>query len=305
MTRVPCPECKFTNRPDDARCVYCKADLPKTAAKPDVADYQLTRRFSRAKARPRRPQPRVQPKTLLPEPTGRLLSKAFLWSESLPPIPLDRPRLVIGRHRDCDLVLPAKEVSRRHAIIKTRGAKVIVFQDQGSSNGSWVNGERAAGKPIVLHVGDALQIGPYALEVRGSATLQTEEDSSTKMFKLLEPSAAVSGKLEEMPLSEILQAMEFNKKTGTLLVESDRETGVVVVERGAPLVASWGDKRDDEAVIAMIALHAGSFSLTSHADPVEPTMASTLSSILFEASRRFDEGPDDDTISIAVDLLGK
>jgi len=70
---------------------------------------------------------------------------------------LTLPEMVIGRDPSADLVIDSAGVSRRHAVvIRTNGD--IQVQDLGSSNGTFVNGERLTA-PKTLHPGDVLQLG--------------------------------------------------------------------------------------------------------------------------------------------------
>jgi hypothetical protein len=64
---------------------------------------------------------------------------------------------VIGRSRDCDVVLSDQNVSRRHAEVRPSGGKWIV-KDLGSTNGVKVNGRRIQG-PQSLKRGDAIELG--------------------------------------------------------------------------------------------------------------------------------------------------
>lgn len=48
---------------------------------------------------------------------------------------------VVGRQDDCDIVLGAGEVSRRHARLQVVGNRVEV-EDMGSANGTFINGDR-------------------------------------------------------------------------------------------------------------------------------------------------------------------
>jgi hypothetical protein len=64
---------------------------------------------------------------------------------------------VIGRSRDCDLVLEDPNVSRHHAEVRPSGASWIV-RDLGSTNGVKVNGRRIAA-PQSLKRGDAIELG--------------------------------------------------------------------------------------------------------------------------------------------------
>src|SRR5918995_49560 len=72
----------------------------------------------------------------------------------------------IGRE-GCDVVLPDPEVSRRHAAIRSTGTGVAV-EDLGSSNGTFVNGERVSGTRPLSH-GDVVRFGNTEWELRGTA----------------------------------------------------------------------------------------------------------------------------------------
>ncbi len=64
--------------------------------------------------------------------------------------------LVIGRDPDCQVVIPSREVSRRHATIRP-GLLGYILTDS-STNGSFVNGERVAGSQL-LGDGDVVRVG--------------------------------------------------------------------------------------------------------------------------------------------------
>jgi FHA domain len=73
-----------------------------------------------------------------------------------------REELVIGRELDCDVVLPAETVSRRHARLIFRDGG-WVLQDLNSTNGTRVNG-RYVGR-CRLRPGDQLAIGDQLLRI--------------------------------------------------------------------------------------------------------------------------------------------
>ena len=68
---------------------------------------------------------------------------------------------VIGRSRDCEVVLSDQNVSRRHAEVRPSGGKWIV-KDLGSTNGVKVNGRRITG-PQSLKPGDTIELGTSTL----------------------------------------------------------------------------------------------------------------------------------------------
>ena len=69
---------------------------------------------------------------------------------------LDRPEMVIGRSRGCDILLEQDSTSRRHAVIRF-SAGCYQVQDMGSTNGTCVNDESVS--DCRLSDGDELRLG--------------------------------------------------------------------------------------------------------------------------------------------------
>ena len=65
---------------------------------------------------------------------------------------------VVGRSRDCDVVLADANVSRRHAEVRPAAAGTWTISDLGSTNGVLVNGHRIAGAEQ-LQTGDRIALG--------------------------------------------------------------------------------------------------------------------------------------------------
>lgn len=65
---------------------------------------------------------------------------------------LDKPRIMIGRHPECDIQITDTAVSGRHAVIEVEknafleGVYDIFISDNGSTNGSFVNDEPVNGR---------------------------------------------------------------------------------------------------------------------------------------------------------------
>ncbi len=72
-------------------------------------------------------------------------------------LPLPQQGGVIGRSRDCEVVLEDTGVSRRHAELRP-GADGWVVSDLGSTNGVRVNGQDIHGAHL-LHPGDRIELG--------------------------------------------------------------------------------------------------------------------------------------------------
>lgn len=71
---------------------------------------------------------------------------------------IDRDRTVIGRSSDADIVLTSDSISRSHAIIE-RDAGGFVIVDDGSRNGTFVNGDSVSTDPHRLDDGDVIVLG--------------------------------------------------------------------------------------------------------------------------------------------------
>jgi S1-C subfamily serine protease len=65
-------------------------------------------------------------------------------------------KILIGRSPECDVVVLSDAVSLRHAAIEIEGRQADIF-DLGSTNGTFVNGERINRK--VLEIGDRIRLG--------------------------------------------------------------------------------------------------------------------------------------------------
>jgi pSer/pThr/pTyr-binding forkhead associated (FHA) protein len=72
-------------------------------------------------------------------------------------VPIKDAEFLIGRGADCDLRLPIADISRHHCIIRV-GPDEATLMDLGSSNGTYINGQRIRSQ-TVLHTGDVLRVG--------------------------------------------------------------------------------------------------------------------------------------------------
>lgn len=72
--------------------------------------------------------------------------------------------LIVGRSRECDIVLASDNVSRRHARL-TLDERGLIVEDLASANGVRVNDSRVEGVAF-LKAGDVLRVGDFRLHVR-------------------------------------------------------------------------------------------------------------------------------------------
>ncbi len=86
---------------------------------------------------------------------------------------LEEGERTVGRSRTCDISVNDPSVSRRHVVLKAGSGKILL-KDLGSSNGTFINGERVQ-ETGELHHGDTLGLGDADLNVRviGTSAFQT------------------------------------------------------------------------------------------------------------------------------------
>ncbi|HVS13398.1 MAG TPA: cyclic nucleotide-binding domain-containing protein [Thermoanaerobaculia bacterium] len=100
---------------------------------------------------------------------GRLVDRASgleLPLPSKPDLTVGRPDQAAGTVPDVDLSQLNRDrtVSRRHARILRREGRLWVYEEPGTTNGTWVNGERvASATPVELSAGDELGFGSVRL----------------------------------------------------------------------------------------------------------------------------------------------
>ena len=163
--------------------------------------------------------------------------------------------IVVGRSSDLDMVLVEDMVSRRHAKISVNGDTVMI-QDLGSTNGTFVNGERV--EKMTLTDGDRVLIGTSIIKL---VTTEGPPVPASQPRKRLEEVAAgrrtnqvrsMSGAIDEVPLPDLLQLFGSSRKTGMLVIKTDTDTGKVFLETGRIVSAAINDS---EALSAEKAVH--------------------------------------------------
>jgi hypothetical protein len=143
-------------------------------------------------------------------------------------------QVVIGRSSELDMVLVEDMVSRKHAKITCSAGKIII-EDLGSTNGTFVNGEKI--KQTRIKEGDRILIGTSILKVVAQGSTAAPMDEAQVKQKLEEAavlaaarqtksSSSMTGKLEEVPLPDLLQLFQTSKKNGVLLIKGEREARI-------------------------------------------------------------------------------
>jgi hypothetical protein len=223
------------------------------------------------------------------------------------PIEENRP-IVVGRSSDLDMVLVEEMVSRKHARIELKEGKIHI-EDLGSTNGTFVNGER-----IVkgwLKEGDRVLIGSNILKV-----IAMTDEGGVPNTRRAPPGAApaakpstprkteagggesrMRGSLEEIPLPDLLQLFGTSRKSGVLVVETDQHVGRIFLDQGLIHHVTVELSGGKEVAIAplkafyrMLTWDQGSFELEPPSTKkFESPLNASVQEVLMEGFRQRDE----------------
>jgi pSer/pThr/pTyr-binding forkhead associated (FHA) protein len=83
--------------------------------------------------------------------------------------PLEGDQIMVGRDSSNAVAINDAEVSRRHARLIFQGGKYVI-EDLGSTNGTFVNGQRLSG-PHVLKAGDVVAFGEQIVLMYDAANI--------------------------------------------------------------------------------------------------------------------------------------
>ncbi|MBI3910237.1 MAG: FHA domain-containing protein [Armatimonadetes bacterium] len=152
---TPAGVCPYCGQPPDPFTGACACSVPAGAAAASIAPSPPGAYGAAGRAAPYAEQPAVGGAPAVPGGGPRLVAAAGPLVGHV--IPLAGPCLTIGRSPDRDLVLAGDNMaSRVHARIDLEGGG-YVLRDEGSSNGTYVNGLRVSEQ--LLHSGDEIRVG--------------------------------------------------------------------------------------------------------------------------------------------------
>lgn len=157
--------------------------------------------------------------------------------------------MIVGRERDCDIVIPLRQVSRRHSQISPAPDGAII-EDLGSKNGTYVNGG-LVNEPMPLSDGDEIQISLAQdfIYLSSDATMPLESlplEMQKRRLRLDADARRVW--VLDQELDPSLSASQFN-----LLQALYKQTGAVI-PRTEIIVAVWGSAAEGVSEQALDAL---------------------------------------------------
>jgi len=130
--------------------------------------------------------------------------------------PVDTDSLVIGRSTKCDVSIPDRFLSRRHARLYRQGEDSWLVEDLGSRNGTFVNGRRIDG-PVEVHPGDVLTISASLVKLVGEG----EDDSTSTDFRFRPASDVLQKTSTPPPTDRGANAQELQRFADRLAIVNE------------------------------------------------------------------------------------
>ncbi len=215
----------------------------------------------------------------------------------------DGKDIVVGRSSELDMVLVEEMVSRKHAKITVRRVKISI-EDLGSTNGTFVNGERI--QNAELHEGDRILIGTSILKVVADSPAGADSHSNVKPMAGRrgtrhrtnsspgndEP-PRMTGHLDEIPLPDLLQLFSTSRKSGVLVLHNEGRIGRIMLDEGRIHFALIEDQPELLAlkcIYRMMDWNSGLFELEPHdTTRYKGALDAAVPEVLMEVLRQQDE----------------
>jgi len=151
-------------------------------------------------------------------------------------VPLRDQPIYFGSAPTCDLVLSDKTVSRRH-LMAVREAQEVILRDQGSTNGSYIQGSRF--KEITIGYGAEVKVGRTVLKYLPEEEVVEPEVSDSDIFGSL-----VGRNLKMRRLFKLME--DVAKNDATVLIEGETGTGKELI---AEEIHNHSPRRDGPFVV--------------------------------------------------------
>lgn len=188
--------------------------------------------------------------------------------------------LRVGRHHENDIVLRDSVVSRFHATLRwDQNADRPVLYDNGSQNGTNVNGKDVIGRAEPLVNSSRITIGPYVLTVDLHGTDEKSpvpaliEDAPDSVALFTEQGPEVKGSLDAPDaIRQLLLRLECERRTGTLQLELGSGRAHVTFGAGRIMDAGYEGLTGLRALDRVAQTTQGTYRFTREMEPIDQAM---------------------------------
>jgi hypothetical protein len=172
----------------------------------------------------------------------------------------------------------------------------IWIEDLGSTNGTFVNGEKI--KRARLKEGDRVLIGTSILKLIAGDAPRDAMDAKRELENVAQQrrtsqQRTMSGSIEEVPLPDLMQLFGTSKKSGVLVIRTDDDVGRIYLKKGNIAFAIINDLDDVQplkSLYRMLTWQKGLFDLDPPEERELPNeMNVSVQEVLIEGMRQLDE----------------
>ena len=202
-----------------------------------------------------------------------------------------REQVLVGRTDVADLLLSDGLVSREHARFIMKDGQLAV-EDLGSTNGTFVNGERVVGVRPVGH-GDRVLIGTSIIKVAsGSEPITEGPPTPRRPVAQRDGAPELSGDIADTSVPELLNLMVERSISGVLRLSSENTKGELRVRSGivgAATIDTLHNASAYKAAIRLLGWVDGRYVIIEDSTPCEMTVQLPVAELLVDGLYKLDE----------------
>ena len=195
---------------------------------------------------------------------------------------------VMGRGRDCEIVVEDIACSRRHSLISlSEDGEDAFITDLGSRNGSFLNGERIMDRQL-MQQGARVRIGTSVFLLHLLEAPEEIDFSETGTIGFEQSGIAEDidgGELAHYGLVELLKLLIHSKRNLSLHVALPDDNAQVELRRGDLIAASCGGLDGFNALVKLGRHATGIFWVVENEDQLDGNIEDPASRVLVELTR--------------------
>lgn len=199
-------------------------------------------------------------------------------------------RIEVGRSSELEMVIVEEMVSRRHAVFESRDW-VLTLQDLGSTNGTFVNGERIGTQPRTLREGDRVLIGTSILKVVPESSSPGEVSRPNQVeHRRLQSSSPLSGDLSYFSVAKLLRMASTQDGRNLLQIHTESARAELILHgpyiRRAAIVGEKG-LSPIAAVLRVLRWRNGTFEMAMTNTPESDDVQDLTIDLVLSAHEQF------------------
>ncbi|UCG38274.1 MAG: DUF4388 domain-containing protein [bacterium] len=151
-----------------------------------------------------------------------------------------------------------------------------------------IDAERGHDETLASIGGDVYLVKPFRWQDMQDK-ISLVSDPAKGVPAVVSPGAGVEGSLSEVSLVDLLQIFGLNRRTGTLNLHNNGDTGVIHLLDGVVISTVLGETTGEKALYRILRWHKGSFRYQPGPVAVTRNITRSMDALLMEGMRQLDE----------------